>query len=630
MDKIKTQLAAVKQHSFWVMCLGILGVSIGSWWVSTAKLQSEQAAQQSKIKTSFDGLNTIASTQQHPNQTVLDGMDSIIRRYAMDVLKGWQLQYDQQAGVLVWPQGFEPSGFRAFVDKLRPIEKIAVTDGKVSIKDDLPREYKEEYRNYMEEELPKLAKTIKANWVVSTLGAGAGGVPGGGGLGGEGGGFGGPGATGVPGALGPDGQPLMVDDSVVLWNPANQQEILGTHFGFTMRSTLPSTLEVLYAQEDYWVLDNIMQIIRAANQVTDSQGRPMDATARHDAVVKWIDFVRIGRSAFGLAGKVQAIGRSNVAGGEMGGGMTPGAGGEGAAATGSADGGGATPMPGGGTGDGMGGGMEQMLARDPAMYRYVDDKYAPLDPTRLRGALKSTTPEDALLAVAKRMPVRIRVAIDQRKLNILLAECGNSKLPVEVRQVRINREAAAPGAGGMGGMGGGMMAGGGGEGYGGGGGGGGFGGGGGGFGGGMPMPGGFGGGGGGGFGGATGSGDGGYGAGGGGFGGGGAMAMPGGSGEGGYGGGGFGGSATKQGMIPGSVTADATVDTNLIAVELYAIVYIYNPANKDQIAVAPAAEGQPADGQAPPADATPPAEGVSPTPAETVPAGEQAAAAGAQ
>ena len=70
---------------------------------------------------------------------------------------------------------------------------------------------------------------------------------------------------------------------------------------------------------------------------------------------------------------------------------------------------------------------------------------------RLRGALTSTTPEDALLAVAKRMPVRIRVAIDQRKLNVLLAQCGNSKLPVEVRQVRINRPPAAVGASGMGG-----------------------------------------------------------------------------------------------------------------------------------------------------------------------------------
>src|SRR6185295_16827541 len=110
--------------------------------------------------------------------------------------------------------------------------------------------------------------------------------------------------------------------------------------------------------------------------------------------------------------------------------------------------GGATAMPGGGTGDGMG----QTVSLDPAMNRYVDDKYAPLPPERLRGALKSTTPEDALLAVAKRMPVRIRVVMDQRKLNVLLAECGNSKLPVEIHQVRINRPAAAPAAaGGMGG-----------------------------------------------------------------------------------------------------------------------------------------------------------------------------------
>ena len=47
--------------------------------------------------------------------------------------------------------------------------------------------------------------------------------------------------------------------------------------------------------------------------------------------------------------------------------------------------------------------MEQLLARDPAEGRYVDEKYATLPAARLRGALTSTTPEDALLAVAKRI-----------------------------------------------------------------------------------------------------------------------------------------------------------------------------------------------------------------------------------
>src|SRR5262249_36576195 len=149
----------------------------------------------------------------------------------------------QQVDVLVWPESFAQSGFKTFVDKLRPIEAIPVANGQVNIKNDLPRDYKEEYRNYMEDELPKLAKTIGAHWVVSTLGD-----PAAGGTGGlSGAGFA-PGG-GVPGGgLDASGQPVVVDDSVVLWDPANQQELLMTHFGFTTKSTLPSILEVLYAQ----------------------------------------------------------------------------------------------------------------------------------------------------------------------------------------------------------------------------------------------------------------------------------------------------------------------------------------------------------------------------------------------
>src|SRR6185369_15393323 len=126
MDQLKTQLAAVKQHSFWVMCLGILGVSLGSWWVSTSKLASEQAAQVGKIKGGDSAVAQVTQTAEHPNGSVIQGMDALNQKYAEEVLNGWKLQYDQQAGVLVWPASFEGTGFRAFVDKLRPIERIAV------------------------------------------------------------------------------------------------------------------------------------------------------------------------------------------------------------------------------------------------------------------------------------------------------------------------------------------------------------------------------------------------------------------------------------------------------------------------------------------------------------------------
>ena len=78
---------------------------------------------------------------------------------------------------------------------------------------------------------------------------------------------------------------------------------------------------------------------------------------------------------------------------------------------------------------------------DPAGGRYVDDKNEPLAGDRLRTAIKSDQPADAFLAVAKRMPMRMRVRMNVLKLPLLLCEFSQSNLPVEVRQVRINTSA---------------------------------------------------------------------------------------------------------------------------------------------------------------------------------------------
>jgi hypothetical protein len=577
MDQLKTQLAAIKQHSFWVMAGGILLVTLGSWWYSTGKLRAQKESGLSAIKTSFENVNQIRTAQpQHPNASTAAGMDDQIKKYAQEVLKGWELQYDQQKDVLVWPESFAKSGFLAAVDKLRPIEMIPPPPTPIHL--DLSTDYRDEYRTFIEPELPRLAETIGTFWRASSFGAdtgsplGAGAMP-----------VPGAGTAGVPPAPTYDasGQPIAVaDTSVVLWDPANQQEILMTHFGFTApgRVQVPSTLEVLYAQEDLWVLQIIMDIIKATNE---------GATARHEATIKQLDYVRIGRSAMGLAGMITPL-APGPAGGMPGSTGMPGsegtaapAGAPGAPATGSPDGT-AGAMPGG-----EGGSMTAMLSRDPAEGRYVDEKYVTLPATRLRSALTSKTAEDALLAVAKRMPVRIRVKVDQRKLNVLLAACGNSRLPVEVRQVRINKEPAPMGGAYGGSSYAGSSS----------------------FSSGSGMPG---------F--STGSSDGysgtaglsgGFGTPGGGFGGGtagGFMPTPGSySGE----GGGAGYAGGRPGMVPGSHTADASVDLNLIDVELYGIVYIYNPVNKAQLGLE--------EGAAPPAAPTAgtPAEGTPPAAAQT-------------
>jgi hypothetical protein len=68
----------------------------------------------------------------------------------------------------------------------------------------------------------------------------------------------------------------------------------------------------------------------------------------------------------------------------------------------------------------------------------------------------------------------------------------------------------------------------------------------------------------------------------------------------------------RTGMMPGSLTQDAQVDANILPVEIYGIVYIYNPVNEKQLnpEQPPPADGQPTDGSMPPADGSTPPEPV--------------------
>ena len=174
-----------------------------------------------------------------------------------------------------------------------------------------------------------------------------------------------------------NGMPL-VDDSVVMWDPQNQNEILMTHFGFTARNNLPSTLEVLYAQEDYWVFDNIMQIIKATNGESNGSAR-----SRHQADRFRPHWPRH-RHGPGGPDHAAGLGRLEPRQTPVGGEVTAAAPAMAAASPDAAAS--RRPVPGGGEG-GMGG-MEQTLARDPAEGRYVDDKYQTLPAARLRGALE--------------------------------------------------------------------------------------------------------------------------------------------------------------------------------------------------------------------------------------------------
>ena len=570
MDQLKKFMAQVAKHQFWIISglsvvLGIVAFYLTSSTLS--KLYADQAAALDKL---YGDINTVSSgIAKHPNDLSKAKMGNIIADVQKDVEAAWRLQYERQTKLLVWPEAALNN--KRLVDKLKkysPIETTLTYPEEPVGSSALVKTEKEAYARYFTDQLPEIVKIIGCEWVGKANenaaaaggmggmgmgmsggmdgmdgGMGMGGMSGGmggmsGGMGGMSGGMGGPG--GDMGMMGPG---MLHSNDLVIWHKPSQDELINSIR--LWRGTSPTIYEILYTQENMWILEGIMRIIAKTNE---------GAKANFQTSIKEIEFIRIGKPAVGRAGTIDTPmeapaagqggygGMADAMGGgdNMGGmeGMMAGMGGMGA--EGGMSGGDSTASASGS--DGEGGAV--VISIDPSAGRYVDSTYAPLSGGDLRTRMQSESPEDAYFAVAKRVPVRLRFKMDQRRVPQFLADCGNADLMLEIRQVRLGDTTPAPtgsSAIGMGGMG---------------------------------MGGGMGGMGGGGRGGVMGGmdgggGDGGYGAGG-------AGGMDGGMGGMGMGGMGMGGMGTG-GMGTGGMTS--TKPSWEMPVEVYGVIYLYNPVS---------------------------------------------------
>jgi hypothetical protein len=180
----------------------------------------------------------------------------------------------------------------------------------------------------------------------------------------------------------------------VLWDSKSQQQVKQSLEFLEM----PTSLQLRQTQENLWVYQAILRIIKSVNDAD-----------KFTSSIKLISVINIGKEAAeafadGMAeGHVEHL--AAAAGGAAGAAAQP-AGDAGAAA-----------------------------AKGPDDGRYVD-----ADGKRLPSAAAATSQ-------FKRMPIFLRLVVDQRRIPELLVACANSPLPVEVRQLRINpgREGARGG-----------------------------------------------------------------------------------------------------------------------------------------------------------------------------------------
>ncbi len=465
MDQLKQILSQAAKHQFWIVTGLAVVMGIAGFFLATSTINELYDAQKSALDTHYsniDGVQSVIST--HPNEISKQQMDAIIGSMAEDVRAAWESQYERQAAILKWPEEISSPSLVRKLKEYLPIEiKLTYPEEPSKIVDGEKRAY----ALYFDTQMIRLAKLIGCEWVgeaseVSNAAGGMGmaGMGGGydddfgsdgsgysGDMFGGGEGYGDEGGYGAPGYGSGAGVISNKPRDLVTWPKTSQDELISSIQMW--RGDTPNVYQIFYTQENMWILEGLLNIIKKTNGA---------AQANFQCTIKEIEFLRIGRSAVGQAGSIDgAAGSRGMYGGEMYGGM------------GDEMYGGEMFSGEGGEGEeemfGGSGGPTAAVTTDPADNRYVDAAFAPVSGADLRSSMQSEDPEDAYFAVAKRIPVRLRLKIDQRKINEFLANCGNADLMLEVRQVRLGdtEPAAGPGGGGgyggyggeMGGMGGG-------------------------------------------------------------------------------------------------------------------------------------------------------------------------------
>ncbi|NQU22326.1 MAG: hypothetical protein HQ567_13685 [Candidatus Nealsonbacteria bacterium] len=385
MDK-KALITALKKYHFWAALGVAIVLVLGIYFVVSGPSLAEQTDRdKATLKSIFDSQAAIASVENHPNGDVTEDADKETEKLKGNVLEAWESLYGDQRANNQLPEilkNVDNGGFNEAFEKLMTGEATT-----------LARRYLETYQGFIItyvnggfDKLNLRRDVVDPN-ATGTEGAGGGAPAAPGGLGGAviGGG---------PAAASDKKKEGVKRVGLVDWEVADRQKII-TRFQWT---SVPTTGKVLLAQEDLWVYEALMRIILNTNQETPTGST---AVTYENVPVRRIHTLQIAEQVSGMV----------------------------------ATGGDADADEGDDASDDTGAEQDGSQPRGPVIDypegRYVDDSNEPLGPD-----------DSHPFAEYKIMPIRMQLDIDQRMIPKLLAECDGSKMPVEVKRIRLN-----PGAG---------------------------------------------------------------------------------------------------------------------------------------------------------------------------------------
>ena len=412
-ENIRPAVALLAKHHFWLLSILVPLLLLPLLFAARGGLQAQIVSSQGQIRGKLDAVQSVRGVEPHPNAGWSTQIDADAVRIRRDTLAEWQKFWDSQDFLRVWPRELGDDFLKA-VAALKP-------NGR------LDRNLLRRYQSTVPEIVRQLPARMGADEAMGDDRKPA------------------PSGTGREPAAG-DGDRERRSRALVSWNADDQRRLLRS-FEWATLPTNPqaATTQVVLAQEELWVYGLLCDAIARANK---------DAGGAYNAAIVNVAELAVGYPAAqekpGGAGGARIVMPKTAPAANAG--QPPDVEPTGAPQGGSA---GKPPHPrfGGSAAGPLGGadsssGVEGTPAAAPdASLRewiYVDFSGKPLS-----AADVATSPAARMVHL---MPFVLRLTIDQRRLDALLADLAKAPIPIDVREVRINAGVEqAPVTGGVGG-----------------------------------------------------------------------------------------------------------------------------------------------------------------------------------
>ncbi len=124
MDQVKVYLAVLKKYHFWVISGLLVIVGLIGWKMGVGVLEEQFTMNRGQIQGAFQQAGGVMAVNPHPNIRFTEKLDKEHDAVKREVLLAWQLHYDRQQEIMVWPREMLTDRLVAAIEILEPRGKL--------------------------------------------------------------------------------------------------------------------------------------------------------------------------------------------------------------------------------------------------------------------------------------------------------------------------------------------------------------------------------------------------------------------------------------------------------------------------------------------------------------------------